>query len=384
MKFRKYLTILAALIACATIPALACAGDSNDRHTLPGGQGAPTVSGTVSYHERLALTPGATLIVELRDASYADSPAQLVASQTITGPGQVPIKFDVPYDPGDIDSDGRYSITARIKESDGRLAFINDTAYDVLTQGNPNRVEMLLVLVEPPPDLVASIGGSGEDWRTWVEAPADVIWANIIPNEQVPLLRIAYFQSALENCVRPGRQNVSLEGRDIIVRLTIRRPPQTPWAIPCDEQVDELDTVLHMGTTLSPGAPYRVIVNDVVTAQFSIPSTRLGHTAIFESPIQSAEIVQAKSASEEHVLHVVTGLPKGSGCSQVNGYEIRRISARNLDVVVTHHEVTDPSVVCTADFPIIELDIPLGPNLESGAEYTISVNGGTSLPFVLR
>lgn len=384
MKVRKCLAFTAALIACASTPIMACAGDSNDRDTLPGGQRAPTVSGTVSYHERLALTPGAALIVELRDTSYADSPAELIASQTIAGPGQVPIKFDVPYDPGNIDSDRRYSITARIEESDGRLAFINDTAYDVLTQGNPNRVEMLLVLVEPPPDLVASMGGSGEDWRTWVEAPADVIWANIIPGEQVALLRIAYFQSTIENCVRPGKQKVSLDGRDIIARLTVQRPPQTPWAIPCDEQVVELDSVLHLGTTLSPGDPYRVIVNDVVTAQFSIPSTRLGNTAIFESPIQSAEIVQAGSASEAPVLHVVTGLPKGSGCSQANGYEIRRISARQWDVVVTHHEVTDPSIVCTADFPIIELDIPLGPDLESGAEYTIKVNGDASSTFVPR
>ena len=39
-------------------------------------------------------------------------------------------------------------------ESDGRLAFINDTAYDVITRGNPNRVDMLLVLVEPPLDMV--------------------------------------------------------------------------------------------------------------------------------------------------------------------------------------------------------------------------------------
>ncbi len=31
------------------------------------------VTGTVTYRERLALTPGATLVVELRDVSYADA-----------------------------------------------------------------------------------------------------------------------------------------------------------------------------------------------------------------------------------------------------------------------------------------------------------------------
>ena len=35
------------------------------------------VTGTVTYRERLALTPGATLVVELRDVSYADAHAPL-------------------------------------------------------------------------------------------------------------------------------------------------------------------------------------------------------------------------------------------------------------------------------------------------------------------
>ena len=56
-----------------------------------------SVSGSVTYRERLALTPGATLVVELRDVSYADAAAPLIARQTITGPGQVPITFEVGY-----------------------------------------------------------------------------------------------------------------------------------------------------------------------------------------------------------------------------------------------------------------------------------------------
>lgn len=384
MKVCIHSTLNAVLLACATTSMVACSGDSTDRQTLPGGQRAPTVSGTVFYHERLSLTPEATLIVELRDTSHADAAAELVASQTIASPGQVPIEFDVPYDPREIDRDRRYSVTARIKESDGRLAFINDTAYDVLTNGNPSRVEMLLVLVEPPPDLVGSIRGSGKDWRTWEEVPAEVIWANLIPNEPVPLLRIAYFQSTLENCVRPGKQKVALDGRDIIVQFTMQRPPQTPWAVPCHEEVAELDTVLHVGSALSAADPYRVIVNDVVTAEFTLPASRLGHTAIDESPVQSADVVQSEAGARQHVLRVVSGLPRGSGCSQANGYEIRRHSPRQWDVAVTHHAITDPSVVCIADFPIVETEVPLGSDLDPGAEYTVDVNGGTSVTFVAK
>ena len=386
MKTNIHLAACSALLTCAAALGIACAGDSGsgeENGTFQGGRREASVSGTVSYNERLALTPGANLIVELRDTSYADAHATLIASETIPNPGQVPIKFSVKYDPDRVDDRSLYSLSARIVESDGRLAFINDTTYEVLTRGNPDRVDMLLVLVEPPPDLVANLDG-GQDWRSWQEAPADVIWANLIPNEPVPLLRVAYYQSNLENCARPGNQKLTLDGRDINVRLTLMQPPETPWAPPCDEDLVELDTILHVGTPLTPGRPYRVIVNGVETTTFTIPDAHLGHTAIARSPVQSAEVVNTRSIPYEYTLRVVSGLPKGSGCSQFNGYEIRRNVPRQLDVIITHHEVADPSVVCTADFPILETDVPLGSEFSSGEEYTVNVNEDASVTFVAR
>ncbi len=185
------------------------------------------VTGTVTYRERLALTPGAALVVELRDVSYADAHALLIARQTITGPGQVPIRFNVGYHRDDIDSGNRYAIHAKIIESDGRLAFTNDTAYEVITHGNPDKVDMLLMLVQPPPDLVGE-EGAGSDWRTWVEAPVHVVWANLIPKEQEPVLRVAYYQSTIEGCARPGSEGLELDGRDIIVRVTLMQPYLRP------------------------------------------------------------------------------------------------------------------------------------------------------------
>ena len=101
---------------------------------------------------------------------------------------------------------------------------------------------MPLVLVRPPPDLVGG-GNAGADWQTWVEVPVPVVWANLIPNEPEHLLRVAYYQSTIEGCARPGNQELELDGHDIIVRVTLMQPPPTPWAIPCHEQVVELDTV---------------------------------------------------------------------------------------------------------------------------------------------
>ena len=179
-----------------------------------------SVEGTVTYRERLALTPDASLVVELRDVSYADGDAPLISRQTITGPGQVPIDFRVEFNREDIDPRSRYSVSARIVESDGRLAFTNDTAYEVITRGNADRVDMVLVLVQPPPELVESVG-SGSDWRTWIEVPAPIVSANLIPNEPEHVLRTAYLQSTIEGCARPGSQEVQLEGNDILVRVTL-------------------------------------------------------------------------------------------------------------------------------------------------------------------
>ena len=163
-------TVLLAAAACQNEP-----GSSNLTLEVPSGREPnASVSGTVTYRERLALTADAMVIVDLRDVSYADGPAPLIARQTISGPGQVPIKFKIEYSRQDIDSRNRYSISARIVESNGRLAFTNDTAYEVITHGNPDKVDMLLVLVEPPPELVEGDDDAGSDWRTWVEVPAPV------------------------------------------------------------------------------------------------------------------------------------------------------------------------------------------------------------------
>ena len=338
-----------------------------------------SVRGSVTYREWLALTPGATLIVELRDVSYADASAPLIASQTISGPGQAPIEFEVAYSREDIDSRNRYSVSARIVESDGRLAFVNDTAYEVITHSNPDNVDMLLVLVEPPPDLVDDVAGS--DWRTWVEAPVPVVWANLMPNEREHLLRVGYLQSTIEGCARPGSQGLEVNGHDIVVRLTLMPPPPTPWGIACHEQVVELDIVEPIRESLKPGQTYRVIVNDRETTTFTLPAPDLRDTFVAESPVESAVVLVLENPPR-HQLRVVSGMPKGSGCSQFNGYEVRRGKPHRIDVVITHHEVADPFAVCTADYPTVETDVPLGSDFEPGVEYTVSVNSDTVTSFV--
>ena len=239
---------------------------------------------------------------------------------------------------------------------------------------------MVLVLVQPPPDMT----DEGSDWRTWVETPVPVVWANLIPNEPEHLLRVAYYQSTIEGCARPGNQGLEVDGNDILVRVTLMQPPPTSWAIPCHEQVVELDTVEPTGASLEPGQTYRVIVNDRETTTFTLPAAGLGHTFIAESPIDSAELVISEDAPPEYGLRVVSGLPKGSSCSQFNGYEIRRGEDNRIDVVVTHHEIADRMVACTADYPAVETFVPLGADFEPGVEYTVTVNSEAVRSFVAR
>ena len=124
-----------------------------------------SVTGTVTYRERIALSPGATLTLKLRDVSYQDAAAPLIAEQVIHNPGQVPIEFEIEYHPEDINPRNTYSVQATITESDGRMAFTNDTAYEVITRGNARKADMLLVIVQPPPDA----SGKYEDLPRWVE-----------------------------------------------------------------------------------------------------------------------------------------------------------------------------------------------------------------------
>ncbi len=368
--------VLVALVGCGDDP-----GPGTRMIEVPSGKSPnASVSGTVTYRERLALTSGAKLVMDLRDVSLQDAAAPLIARQTIEGPGQAPIKFKVEYNRDDIDSRHTYGISARIIESDGRLAFINDTAHDVITRGNPSKVDMVLVLVEPPPDQVEE----GTDWRQWVEVPVRVLWANLIPNEREAFLRIAYYQSTIENCARPGSQSLRVEGNRIIATLTLMQPPQTSWAIPCEEQVVELDAVEPITTPLEAGETYEIVVNDSLVTTFSVPRESLGYSFIDESPIVSAEIEILESFPPQYQLNVASRLPAGSSCSQFDGYEIRRRESNEIEVVVTHHQISDQQAACTRDYPLVETTVPLGSDFVSGEKYTVRVNSETVTSFVAQ
>ncbi|MGF1490912.1 MAG: YbaY family lipoprotein [Microcoleaceae cyanobacterium] len=104
------------------------------------------VSGMVTYRQRVALPPGAVVKVKLVDASIADARAVTIAEQTIQiEDQQVPIPFELTYDPEEIDPSHRYAVQAQIT-FEGQLRWVSTTSYPVITQDSPSTVE---VVVEP-------------------------------------------------------------------------------------------------------------------------------------------------------------------------------------------------------------------------------------------
>ena len=329
-----------------------------------------SVSGTVTYREDIPLTPGAQLVVDLRDTSYADASSELIARQTITNPGQVPIAFKVEYNEDDIDPNNTYSVQVSIVEADGRLAFINDTAYDVITRGKPTRVDMELKLVQPPPDLAAQVEGNH---RTWVEAPPRVIRAHRMSEESGPLVRVEYYQSRVEDCARPGSQSVEAKGKEIAVTLTLHQPPDVPWDTGCAASFVEVEAIEPIPGELVPDRTYTITVNGVPASTFTLPREGLRDSVIVKSPVQRVEVYEMESYPVQYSLLVVSGRPSGS-CTQFSGYEIQRRNDNTINVQVTHHQIVDPQAVCTRDYPIEETTVLLGV-LEEGVEYTITING---------
>ncbi len=96
-----------------------------------------TLSGTVTYRERIALVPGHELTVQLLDVSLADAPSITLAETSRTVTTQVPLAFTLDYEASDVESRHRYVLRATLHDPAGNLAWTTDTAHPVLEDGQP-------------------------------------------------------------------------------------------------------------------------------------------------------------------------------------------------------------------------------------------------------
>lgn len=130
----------AALLAAAAGLA-ACAA------TPPPPAPSGVVEGQALYRERIAPPPGATVRVVLYNAALQDLPGVL-AEQTLPAAGGPPWAFRLAYDPGRIDAGLVYAVRAELRDADGRVLFRSRGRNEVITQGAPERLEVLLTPVE--------------------------------------------------------------------------------------------------------------------------------------------------------------------------------------------------------------------------------------------
>ena len=132
------------------------------------------VSGTVSYKERVALPPDAVVEVWIRDVSPLVLVAALIAETTVQPEGrQVPLPFELRYDPNRIVPDHTYAVKAAIR-SGGEILFATETDSLVITKGNPTRVDLWLVRPAGQP-ATASNALAGTAWRLEDLAGAGVL-----------------------------------------------------------------------------------------------------------------------------------------------------------------------------------------------------------------
>lgn len=133
-----------------------------------------TVSGTVSYLEKIALPVGATMRVDLLDTSRADVAASPIAVQTIVTNGeQIPLSFRLLYRPAEIVANRTYAVRATI-HIDGALRFTTDTAVRVLTDAAATRNVALVLVHVPASPAPTSIVGKWR-WTSTVEGPTTVM-----------------------------------------------------------------------------------------------------------------------------------------------------------------------------------------------------------------
>jgi len=124
--------VLLLLAASAWAPRHACASDVR-----------ATIAGSATYRGRTALPPGAVFEATLEEGSRSRVPSKVIARVRRKNPGQVPIAFELTYDPRHIDAPTRCMVRASI-EVKGEPWFTGSKAYSAKSHGRGRMVTVLM------------------------------------------------------------------------------------------------------------------------------------------------------------------------------------------------------------------------------------------------
>ncbi len=125
-----------------------------------------TLSGVVTYRERLALPPSARIEVRLVDVSRADAPYRTIASTTVKAKGQAPFSYRLHYDDADIVSGRSYALRARVTVGD-QLWFATTTHHPMF-KGGASDTTIVVERVGSSPRRISSEGAPAGPAGRWL------------------------------------------------------------------------------------------------------------------------------------------------------------------------------------------------------------------------
>ena len=219
--------------------------------------------------------------------------------------------------------------------------------------------------------------------------PATIRTVEVIHAEQEGAEYFLEIESGLglDRCMSFGGFQVSREGSIIAITLTNLEAGEDgpacmpPWTI--------VKTKIPLGRHLTPGEAYVVVVNGDVTNSFVPQVRRDRDMRVKLSPFQTAEVKVSESKPAQYSLAIQSRFPRGSSCSQVNGYDmIRRPGGTRypgtIEITLTHHEIVDRDASCSRDVPVLETQVPLGDSFKPGESYDVSLNQVVVAGFVVQ
>lgn len=114
---------------------------------LPAAAAEVTVTGALTYPQRVALPPDSMVKVELREISIADQAVPLLAEYQYQADGrQVPLPFEFIVDDSAFQPGQRYAVRGRITQPDGRLLWTTDEVHSVDPGKSKNDLGMLMLM----------------------------------------------------------------------------------------------------------------------------------------------------------------------------------------------------------------------------------------------
>jgi putative lipoprotein len=138
-----------------SVAALALAGCGNSSQSSEGGaEGnaaqtpaqANQITGQVALRDQADISPSSKLDLTLIDVSTPD--AAPLATKTIQPANTLPISFQVPFNPADVNPNGLYVLKATL--TDGDRKYNPPLQTQVLTKGAPTQVNIQLVAEQTP------------------------------------------------------------------------------------------------------------------------------------------------------------------------------------------------------------------------------------------